>query len=134
MIVELHRERETDAGTIGRLSVDGVFLAFSLEPGDDEQDHPPIPAGRYHVDITQSVRFQRRLPLIFGVPGRDGIRVHPGNVERDTHGCVLLGYARNGSDLEQSAAACTAFQHLIAHPLASGETVPFNVFDPPVAT
>lgn len=128
MTVELQRERTSPAGTFGRLAVNGVFLAFTLEPGDDEV-HGPIPAGAYHVEITTSVRFQRRLPLVVSVPGRSGIRVHPGNVERDTAGCILLGYGRTADSLHESAAACTAFQHLIAHPLASGEIVPFVVRD-----
>lgn len=131
MRVRLDREVVTDEGTLGRLSIDGAFLAYSLEPGGDEDEHPPIPAGHYDVIINQSTRFGRRLPLIVNVPGRLGIRVHPGNVERDTSGCILLGYHRNGAVLTESAAACTAFQHMIAHPLASHEDVTIDVFDPP---
>lgn len=134
MRVDLLRERTSEAGTIGRLSVDGVFLAYTLEPGDDEHDHPFIAPGRYTVTITPSARFGQRLPLIVGVPGRSGLRVHPGNREDQTEGCVLLGYRRRGDLVEESAAACTAFQHLIAWPLASGETVTFEVQAPSVAS
>lgn len=134
MKVLLERERVTDDGTLGRLSIDGAFLAYSLEPGGDEDEHPPIPAGHYTVIINESTRFKRRLPLIVNVPGRLGIRVHPGNTEQNTSGCVLLGYQRSGARLSESAAACTAFQHMIAHPLASHEDVAFDVIDPPTRT
>lgn len=134
MKVRLDRERITDGGTLGRLFVDDLFLAFTLEPGGDEELHPRIAAGDYHVIITESARFHRRLPLIVGVPDRTGLRVHPGNTEKDTAGCLLLGYTRTGDTIGESAIACTAFQHLIAHPLASEETVPIEIHDPPVRT
>lgn len=54
-----------------------------------------IPYGRYEVAITYSERFKRALPLIIGVPGFDGIRIHPGNTDADTHGCLLVGYQKD---------------------------------------
>ena len=130
MTVELQRESVTDAGTIGRLAIDGVFQCYTLEPGGDEQAHPAIPAGAYGVIITPSLRFKRLLPLIVGVRGRTGIRVHPGNDDDDTEGCLLLGEHRIGALLLGSRAACEAFQHAIAMPLASGEPVAISVHDP----
>ena len=50
-----------------------------------------IPELIYRVDVTQSPKFGRLLPLICAVPGRSGIRMHAGNVAGDSSGCVLVG-------------------------------------------
>ena len=50
-----------------------------------------IPAGRYKVVITYSPRFKKMLPLLLDVPGFDGIRMHAGNSNKDTEGCLLFG-------------------------------------------
>lgn len=50
-----------------------------------------IPRGVYEIVITYSDRFQQYLPLLLNVPGFAGIRIHPGNTEADTLGCLLPG-------------------------------------------
>lgn len=50
-----------------------------------------IPLGRYALDLSWSPRFKRELPIILGVPGFSGIRIHGGRDETATHGCVLVG-------------------------------------------
>ncbi len=136
MMIDLLRDSSGEEGTLGRLSVDGVFVCYSLEPDEDRPQHPAIPCGTYQVIVNYSQRFGRRLPLIVDVPDRSGIRVHPGNTDDDTEGCILLGTNRRGFVLEQSRAACELFQSKIALPLASGERVTITVRDAaaPIAT
>lgn len=122
MRLALVRNDCTADRTIGTLTVDGVFQSFTLEPAlarlAPVLDHPAIPVGRYRVDITPSTRFGRMLPLICNVPGRSGIRIHAGNGEADTEGCVLVGLSREHDSVESSRIALAALQPQIAGALA----------------
>lgn len=50
-----------------------------------------IPYGTYRVVITYSNAFKKKLPEILNVPLYEGIRIHNGNTNLDSLGCVLLG-------------------------------------------
>jgi len=50
-----------------------------------------IPEGRYPLVMTKSMRFKKWLPLLLGVPGFSGVRIHAGNTAKDTQGCILVG-------------------------------------------
>lgn len=93
MTLELLRDVQTSEYTSGRLAVNGVFQAYTLEPGT-AGPHPAIPVGTYPVAVRFSERFQCLLPHVDQVPGRSAIEIHPGNAITDTHGCILLGQQR----------------------------------------
>lgn len=86
--------------TIGRLEDEnGKKICDTLEPTwrdykGGELKIPKksaIPEGTYRVVITKSQRFRKYLPLLVGVPGFEGVRIHAGNTSRDTEGCILVG-------------------------------------------
>ena len=106
MELTLLRKTLTDNSTIGELSVDNTILCYTLEDKDrlltsdmgteailaaKIYGKTCIPYGRYEVAITYSNRFKKYLPLLMGVSGFDGIRIHSGNTDADTLGCILLG-------------------------------------------
>ncbi len=96
---------------LGELLVDGVFECFTLEDLDKM-----IPAGRYEVVVTYSLRFKTMLPILLNVPGRSGIRIHAGNSEADTEGCILVGQAGGLVDwIGQSRLALNALMMKLAH-------------------
>lgn len=94
LLKRLHRTNKT---TIGELYVDGVFECYTLEDIEREvkiKSETAIPKGKYKVVITMSNRFKRRLPLLLNVPNFEGIRIHTGNTNHDTEGCILVGQSR----------------------------------------
>jgi hypothetical protein len=94
-IMFINRTDFTDTSTIGELLFNGEFQCYTLE---DTCRHGPkipgstaIPPGRYEVQISYSTRFKRDLPILLNVQGFTGIRIHPGNDEKSTQGCILVG-------------------------------------------
>jgi hypothetical protein len=92
----LDRKEYGDKSTVGDLYADGVWECCALEDaiptnGKKVPGETCIPDGEYHVLITWSPKFKRRLPLLVNVPGFDGIRIHPGNSAADSSGCILVG-------------------------------------------
>lgn len=127
MTLSLIRESSGAHGTLGRLFVNGKFFCFSMEPDEDRAAHPAIPVGTYRVVVSPSLRFKRMLPIVVGVPGRTGIRIHPGNDQGDTEGCILLGMAQTPTSVQSSRAACELFQSTIAPSLARQEPVTLTI-------
>jgi len=102
----LKRSRKTPQSTIGDLFINdqpecvvcedvdrGLRSDMPLEAIRSLKVHgkTAIPTGRYEVVITFSARFKKPLPLLLGVSGFEGIRIHPGNTAADTEGCLLPG-------------------------------------------
>jgi len=98
MILQLKRKIFTDDSTIGELSIDGVFVCYTLEDKVRDkkmQDVTAIPYGRYEVIINFSNRFKQYMPLLLNVPNYAGVRIHSGNKSTHTEGCILVGSSKS---------------------------------------
>lgn len=86
-IILLKRIIKRDGVVLSRLSFDGFDCAAL------EGERTLIPAGVHKIELGNSPKFLRRLPLIYSdtIPAKRGIRIHAGNSIADTKGCVLVG-------------------------------------------
>jgi hypothetical protein len=127
MNLTLARKIFTPRSAIGELSVDGDFECYTLEDPVREGPKIPgrtaIPEGRYAIAITWSARFHRELPLVVGVPGFSGVRIHAGNSPEDTEGCILVGRTQATDWIGESRVAFDRLYFKIADAIARGEEI-----------
>lgn len=108
MVITVKRLYKTDTSVIGELLVDGIFECYTLEDAERPvkiKGETAIPKGTYRVIINESNRFKRLLPLLIDVPNFEGVRIHSGNSNHDTEGCILVGQTRNKNYIGQSRKA-----------------------------
>jgi hypothetical protein len=143
MHVLLTRRWFTEHSTIGTLDVDGAFVCHTLEDrvrrddpttvadeGQKVAGATAIPAGRYRVVLTESDRViagslwsprsDHKLPLLVDVRGFTGIRIHSGNTDRNTEGCILVGRGRAVDAITDSRVALTTLLEMIEAGIAAG--------------
>jgi hypothetical protein len=123
MELKLERNLKGVQATLGTLFINNEKECNTLEDVDRGiiQDTPlevitstkvqnktAIPTGRYEVIIDFSNRFQKDMPHVLDVPGFEGIRIHPGNSDVDTDGCILLG-SWSGSSADWISGSQDAF-------------------------
>ena len=118
----------TANSVIGKLSIDGVFKCYVLEPFDRGLDssmsleeikakkilaHTAIPVGEYKLKLISGAPIKARfgkwleemypgdtfmVPELQDVKGFEGVLIHPGNFPKDTEGCSLVGQSIAGPD------------------------------------
>ena len=94
MELTLIRDRFTEKSTMGVLQAEHLTLQTLELPKKDYLPGSCIPPGRYRVTVTWSGNFQRRMPLLVGIPKRSEIEIHWGDFVENTRGCVLIGQTR----------------------------------------
>ena len=121
----LHRVDGTSTRTIGRLYTTPQCwtLEDAVRDGPKVMGETAIPTGRYRVQITQSQRFEKMLPILLDVPGFTGVRIHAGNTATDTSGCILVGQDREADAIGHSRLALDVLLPLIADAQARGQDV-----------
>lgn len=108
MKLDLYRDPSNDVCTLGKLFVNAEYECVTLEdPVREKKIHgkTAIPAGKYEVVLSLSLRFKRVLPEILKVPNFVGVRIHPGNKAEDTEGCILVGTVAEGNMILSSRKA-----------------------------
>lgn len=106
MNITLNRIAKKAKYTIGKLYINDKYFCDTLEDTDrgltqsmTEQQivskkvygETAIPTGTYRIIISYSNKFKKQMPLLLNVPGFAGIRIHSGNTEKDSLGCILVG-------------------------------------------
>jgi hypothetical protein len=135
----LEREPSHLTCTLGSLYVNDEFECFTLEDVVREIPGVPverwkikgktaIPAGTYKLGVTFSQRFQRMLPILHDVPGFDGVRIHTGNTDADTEGCILVGtQLAEAESITYSRAAFNALYPKLVDALGAGEDLTIEI-------
>ncbi len=126
MELVLTRDAFLPTRTLGKLYADNVFECFTCEDAVRDtkiKGETAIPKGRYRVIITLSNRFKRELPILLNVPNYEGVRIHSGNTEADTEGCILCGSTRNDSGIFSSRIATNNLILKIRNAINSGKEV-----------
>ena len=123
--------------TLGLFFIDGKFAGFTLEDEHREikvKSETRIPAGTYDIKYTYSPKYRKFMLEIMNVPDFTGIRIHPGNTEADTAGCLLVGnVCRHNpfgdSRIEESRLAYDRIASLIISALGRKENVNITIKD-----
>lgn len=137
----IRKHRKTDY-TIGQLFINNQYFSDTLEDTDrglkDSMSLEEIrrikvfgstciPYGTYKVTITYSPKFKKNLPLINNVKGFEGIRIHSGNTNYDTQGCVLLGFNKVKGKVINSKDTVDKFINLVQKAIDTGEQVTIHI-------
>lgn len=140
MKLTLTRRPSSLVCTIGQLQVNDYDECFTLEdvirevPGVPVsewkiKDQTAIAAGTYDVELTFSDKFQRILPLLIGVEGFDGIRIHCGNTDVDTSGCILVGSSEGLDMIYGSRPAFSRLFPQMTEAVARGERITIEIIN-----
>lgn len=135
MKLRVERGLSSATCTIGKLYLDGVFFAYSLEDVDRKLEdggkkiprETAIPRGTYKVTIDFSNRFQKQMMHVLDVPGFEGIRIHSGNTAADTEGCILLGKVRSDNAVLNSRDAVNDLFEKVRTAIDTAQTITLEV-------
>ena len=86
-----------------------------------------IPAGTYEVIVNVSVKFKRTLPLLLNVPHFTGIRIHRGNTDKDTSGCILVGENKQPGRVINSTGYELRLTELIERVMSAGDRIMIEI-------
>ncbi len=133
----LKRRPTIQKTTLGELFQGDVHLCFTLEDVVREiEGQPPecwkingetaIPRGKYQVILEDSPRFGVDTLTLKNVLGFENIRIHSGNKNEDTEGCLIVGEnldltAEEGGGVVKSRIALAKLKNLLV-PLIKAET------------
>lgn len=137
MKIDIVRDKKEDCA-IGGMKIDGVFFGYTLEDKVREisgtpvefwkvQNQTAIPAGTYEVGIDMSTRFGRPMPIVKNVPGFSGVRIHIGNTDENTEGCILIGLTCTENAIGRSTDAFKLFFPRLQAAIMAGQRVALTI-------
>ncbi len=129
--------------TIGKLYVDNKYFSDIIEDRDRGLNNSMsleeivrlkvkgetcIPTGTYNVTITYSSRFKKQMPLLNGVKGFSGIRIHPtGNTAEDTEGCLIPGENKIVGKVINSKVTYNRLYAILYKAFSSGDKITITI-------
>lgn len=133
MKLTVKRGAPSSKSMIGELYVDGVYECLTLEDvprATKIKGKTAIPAGTYNVIINRSNRFGVDLPLLLNVKGFEGVRIHPGNTDVDTDGCLLVGSTKSQDFIGNSKKTFAKLFAKMQEAWAKEESITLTIIDP----
>lgn len=153
MKILVNRVAKKEKYTIGKLSIDGVYVCDTIEDKDRglKQDTPidkikkdkvygqtAIPSGVYNVtlDVVSNKFSQKpyfkalcggKLPRLMNVPGFDGVLIHTGNDETDSYGCIIVGYNKVFGKVIDSKKAFEKLYPILKKASSKGERITIQI-------
>lgn len=90
-LIRLKRITEIEDGTFGILFDESVPFCLSLERKwlNNKSGESCIPKGEYICEKVESPKFGQTYE-VKSVPGRSEILFHKGNLQEDSHGCIIV--------------------------------------------
>lgn len=154
MKISLKRIYTNNQYTIGHLYVDGTYVCDVIEDADrglkdsmtlEEirqkkiKDRTAIPQGNYKVTMNViSPRFSKkkyykdfcggRLPRITSVKGFDGVLIHIGNTDKDSSGCLIVGYNKEKGKVLNSKQAFEKLYKMLDSANRNGEKIDIKIY------
>lgn len=141
--------------TIGSLYVNGVYECDTLEDTDrgltsdmsvEEIESKKvatktaIPSGTYDITLdvvspkysnyskySWSKTIGGKVPRLLNVKGFDGILIHPGNTNKDTDGCILVGDNKIKGKVINSIATFQELYHVLLKAKVAGEKITIQI-------
>lgn len=99
MEIKVIRHTLTSDYTVGKLYINDAYMCDTIEDRyrkiEKKEDKvygvTAIPHGRYPVILDYSSKYSKLMPHILDVPYFEGIRIHSGNSDEDSLGCIIVG-------------------------------------------
>lgn len=135
MKLKIYRDTFTEESTIGDLSVDGSFFSYALEDYDRKMEDGGkkvygktcVPRGTYDVVIDFSPKYNKEMPHVLNVPGFEGVRIHPGNMAKDSEGCILVGSTKSKDFIGNSTTTFNKLMTLMDEAYAKSEPITLEI-------
>jgi hypothetical protein len=143
MKIKVERYEFTPNSTIGRLSIDGKELCFTLEDmvrTDKMYGETCIPLGTYEIKLRKAGKmyqdylkdarvkdFFKGSLHITNIPSYEYVLIHIGNTKKDTLGCILVGMHPSVDRIDGSTDAYTLIYPIILDALESGDKVTIEI-------
>lgn len=130
--------------TFGRFLIDDKLKCLTLEDTYRKikiKGETRIQAGRYKVELYHSPSFSpkygHKMLHVMNVPNFEGILIHCGNTNIDTHGCLLvgkkIGVLNHKRAVLDSKNAYKEIYPIISEAILRGEEVFITYIDQPSA-